>query len=231
MDILKNKCIEFNKISNNPYFKILKNNPSKQEFCQSQNDFIYAIDNWSRVLGVLLSKLPTDFERSIIIQNLYDEHGEGDIKNSHVNTFGMLLGSLGYDVIERKPNQFVSTFNNDLMNYVNTKNWIKSVSCIAMIEYTYITVSTIIHQYLTNYLEPDNINHYSLHEVVDIKHSDELLSLIAPYWDTHNKSIMCGIYYGYQLIDKLYNGMSLILLHCVQENDKNNEQQSIVQIT
>ena len=207
---------EINKIDTNPYFQKL-NTTKIENFLKSQECFIDAVDNWSKVLGILLSKVPTFKERAIIIDNLYDEHGEGNIVNSHVNTFSKFMKSLGYeeDLLINNDNlpshNHVKSFNDSLLEKVNNESWLFSVAMLGMIEYTYITVSKNIHKYVAQFIISEDIHHYSLHEIVDVKHATDLFELILPYENIKTEMIINGLITGYNLLAKLYDDLSQFL--------------------
>lgn len=206
---------ETNKINENSYFKnlnssTLKKNYDLKLFLDSQETFISAIDNWSKVLGLMLSKVPSDSQRSVIIENLNDEHGCGDLTKSHVNTFRMLLISLNYDKEIKLYNttspsyNSVRNFNVNLTNKINDSNWIFSIAILGMIEYVYVDVSKFIHNYLCNFLQSDKINHYSTHKILDVHHYTTLFELLVPHIKTNYDEIYFGMRYGYKLINELY---------------------------
>ena len=218
MNEITNIVEELNKIEDNTYFKELHKNPSPIKFLESQECFISAIDNWSKALGLLLEKLPSDKERLPIIQNLYEEHGEGNLESSHVNTFREFYKSLGGEKKLKLYNKklssykFIKEFNDTINNKFKSESWIYSVAMLGMIEYTYITVSKNIHEYAKNYINPRAISHYSLHEIVDVKHANDLFNLISSYEKTNPKDIVSGLLAGYNLINKLYNDLSIFIL-------------------
>lgn len=206
-----------NNIINNKYIIKLHNNTSIEQFISSQINFIDAVDNWSKILGIMLSKVPTDQERTVIINNLYDEHGSGDYTKSHVNTFRSFMASLGYPNklelhdFNKKTYQCVKKFNDSLYTYLNTHNWIHNIAMLGIIEYVYITISTHIHNYVKQYIPSNQITHYSSHEILDVKHSTELFELIVPYLSTHETDIKDGIITGYTIFYSLYDGLSTFL--------------------
>lgn len=220
-----------NKIDQNPYFQTLENVPNVEQFLTSQISFIKAVDHWSKILGYMLTVLPSDKERSVIIENLYDEHGDGNPDNTHVNTFKRFIKSLdnshssdnsdgynnsydsydGYNITKLPSYEPIKEFNNRLMSKIKVSSWIYCVCMLGMIEYTYITVSRFIHNYVSNFMNPENINHYSLHEIVDVKHATDLFSLAEPYFDEHQSEIIEGLRYGYLCMDDMYKRLSLFL--------------------
>jgi hypothetical protein len=212
MDII-NYAEQINKINNNDYFVNLPN-LSISQFLKTQECFISAVDHWSKMLGLMLYHLPTE-KRVVIIRNLYDEHGEGDLSKTHTNTFKLLLESLNYkeNILIYNPNlpsySIVSKFNQGLYDAINSESWQYSVAMMGMIEYTYITVSTHIHHYLTKYLPVENINHYSLHEVLDVEHATELFGLLDENINENIKEdIINGMNKGYELMNTLYDELS-----------------------
>lgn len=205
-----------NKINNiklNKYLIKLQQNPSLDNFLTSQDSFINAVDNWSKILAQLLIKLPSDKERSVIINNLYDEHGSGNSNKSHVNTFKQFMKSLNYpyDLIlnytDTSTYTIIKQFNDRLTLYLKINNWVNNVAMLGMIEFVYITISTGIHNYVKQYIPSDQITHYSLHEIMDVKHSTELFELLVPHIDTHYNDIKEGLELGYFIFDDLYNSL------------------------
>ena len=77
---------KINKLNDNGYFKKI-NKSSVEKFVESQKGFLVAIDYWSKLLGLMVARSTTYIERLVFVNNLHDEHGKGDINNSHVRTF------------------------------------------------------------------------------------------------------------------------------------------------
>lgn len=84
LQVILDKAEEFNQIKHNQFFvKMNSGSLPINIFLDSIYNFGLAIDEWSKVLGILLSKLPSYKERRIVLNNLLDENGE----KSHVETF------------------------------------------------------------------------------------------------------------------------------------------------
>jgi len=214
MDQILSLSNKINNIKSNKYLIKLSQNPQLSKFLTSQDSFINAVDNWSKILALLLTKLPSDKERSVIVNNLYDEHGSGNPNKSHVSTFKEFMKSLNYpeELILNNENTatytIVKQFNDRLFHYIGMNNWIHNVAILGMIEFVYITISTHIHNYVKQYIPSDQITHYSLHEIMDVKHSTELFELLVPYIDSHYNDIESGLELGYFVFDDLYNSLS-----------------------
>ena len=203
----------FNKIDDNPYFKRLLLMPYVSNFLKSQEAFISAVDNWSKVLIKMLSIVPSVIERQKIIENLYDEHGGDDVNKAHVNTFQQFMTSMGYSdklkiYYDYDSYKHVKQFNDSIEEVISKHHWTRAVAMLGMIEYTYITVSKNIHNYAANYMNKENIHHYSIHEIMDTKHATDLFDLVAPYTVPHQMDIYYGIADGYNIINTLYDKLS-----------------------
>lgn len=208
---------KINNIKSNPYLVKLQQNPPLTNFLTSQDSFIDAVDYWSKILALILTQLPGYIERVVIINNLYDEHGSGNPDNSHVNTFRQFIDSLGYhkdlELYDEttKTYDIVKNFNDQLIHFIGINHWISNVALIAMIEYVYITISASIHNYVKQYISPEEISHYGIHEVMDVKHSTELFELLVPYSLSDHYKIQIGLEEGYKLFDELYTKLSHFL--------------------
>jgi pyrroloquinoline-quinone synthase len=219
MDKILEHANNINKINENKYFIGLTNDVPLTNFLDSQRSFGKAVDNWSKILGLMLNKVPSENERIVIVENLYDEHGSGNINNCHVNTFKQFIQSLDNINIKLNSNlnldlnlNYIIDFNNELLCLIQNNNWIYGVCLLGMIEYTYITISKNIHNYISKFINPTKIIHYSLHEIMDIKHSTDLFSMVLPYLQKDPElmnDIKNGIQDGYQIFDKLYNNLYL----------------------
>ena len=168
-------------------------------FYNSHTGFIVAVDNWSKVLCKLLVKLPTYKERALILENLYDEHGSGSVTKSHTNTFNNFLKDINSEhKIDYSSNIYVDTFNTSLDNILQNKSWVYCTAVIGMIEYTYINSSKNINKYVNKYVNKyQKVNHhYSLHETMDCKHSEDLFSLIGPIYNKNKQEIEDGLQCG-----------------------------------
>lgn len=214
MDNIKETINKINTIEECSYFKILKKFPTKKSFVNSLSDFIIAVNEWSKILGLMIYKVPSDKERSVIINNLMDEHGNGDISKSHVNTFQLFINSLDNDSDRCKEilknynsynhiNQEVEQFVKQIIKILIIEDWIVTISMLGMIEYTYITVSKNIHNYAKNFIK--------LHEIADFKHSFDFFELVAPYYETDKSNINTGINLGYTIIYEYFGSISKYL--------------------
>lgn len=212
---------QINVINENPYFKGLKHGqPTDQRqlqaFIRTQERFMAAIRAWPLLLAQSLTYFHDPESRLVIIKNLWDEHGNGDVAGCHINTFDRYLDALCakagikrseasmYDVAYNATTKFIAA-----LNELYKTNQTQYVSALAMIEYVYIDVSKNIHAYVSQFIDPSKIEHYSLHEVLDVSHSRELFSLVVDRWSNRlygssRTDVMAGIQEGHRLFYALY---------------------------
>ncbi len=138
-------------LENNLFFNNL-NKISINEFLQIQKEFIYAVNYWSQLLFILLSKINDPKLRLVILDNINDEHGHGIIENSHVYTFHDFLQALGHtdelNINKKCKSKSVKLFYKSLKKYIKNLQYYDSVLILGAIEYTYIDISTIIIPFL-----------------------------------------------------------------------------------
>jgi hypothetical protein len=208
---------QINNINNNPYFVQLKgvspmspNTTITQTFVTSQVEFAHAIQQWPPLLAKCLQILDTPSERMVIVENLWDEHGEGDVELSHINTYNTYLKSLdAIEYIEFSCDQYMNAtheFTNtlDKMPLQTISQQIEYIAALGMIEYTYITVSNNIHNFVSQYIPTNQIIHYSMHEILDVSHSHKLFRLLTKYDADILPAVFAGIRRGYAAFYELY---------------------------
>lgn len=220
MEELNKKMKEINKIEHNPFMRMLSSETiSVRQLIECYSDFERAVDYWTIVLSKLIEHAPTITERIYIINNLYDEAGNGDMSCCHVNTFRKLIKQLITSTGDENSfsgyyySQPVTEFINMLHSIVSAieaqEDELYAIAVCASIEYTYITVSKIFNKYLKSklHLTNEEPNHYSCHEYIDEKHSQDFFRCLAPYYDKNKKIINHGLVIGYQIMNGLYGNL------------------------
>lgn len=194
-------------IDNNKFFYNLNEIP-KNIFLMAQIDFIHAVNYWSSILALLISRLKKPYHRTIILDNLYDEHGNGNISKNHVYTYYDYLCELGYkgsvnNLLNRKcHSRSVNKFIERLDNCMNKYDAYEVCFILGNIEKTYIEISKKINEYLRkNNLK---VHHYTEHEILDIKHAEDLFT-VAKQGD--NKNVIKLMDEGYDIINTLYEDL------------------------
>jgi hypothetical protein len=154
---------------------------SKEEFLQSQTPFYYAVESFPLMLIILASKIKSSKERLLVIENIWEEHGNGDVNNFHTETFKQHLESLGME----------KNYLDDKISSENpyVEEWISSVlnsdmsleslgSYLSGVEYIYAVISEDIALFIdTIELEKESV-HYQKHSKLDWSHGQELLDVV-----------------------------------------------------
>jgi pyrroloquinoline-quinone synthase len=198
-----------------PYFSNLINgNISRNLFLDTQLYFFHAVSYFSIPMFLLCTQLKSYSKRIKILENINDEHGNGDINKSHRRTYKKYLINLG--ISEDKINNNLihpasKKFNDTLLNIVQNKGKLISISCLGMIEYRYAEISQILVETIlkNNWLTKDNLVHYSLHEDLDQHHAELFFGLIRSDWSnkTSKNKIKAGIDLGNDLIVGIFNNL------------------------
>ena len=98
----------------NAYFTDLKSAiMTKEGFIQSQEQFCFAVDFFSRPMAALMARIDCPQQRCVILSNILEEHGNFNPNKFHANTFDSFLQSLGSQSSNRasKPGPEVQKFN------------------------------------------------------------------------------------------------------------------------
>jgi hypothetical protein len=158
------------------YYKFLKNS-NKLEFLNSQIPFYRAVEAFPRMLLKLAALIETSEERFLVIENIWEEHGNGENKLYHTKTFNNHLKALGYQEKDFYKNPFVEEWINTILN--SKLNISQLGSLIGGIEYIYAVISEDI----ANKIETFNLNkestHYAKHSELDWSHGQELLDVVV----------------------------------------------------
>lgn len=231
MDELLGFATTINNISANPYFQSLKNGLPLLIFYNSQYNFIYAVNEWSKVLGKILPHVSSHTQRKVILRNLNDENPQEG--HSHVETFQQFL-----DVIkEILPTKLLKMQNQNQKESANTHNYenldimdikndpvygfVKSMheavdkhnslsyklAFLGMIEFMYIIISSNVVSYMSQFIDKTQIPHYTPHELLDETHAKDLFELALQTDVNDGEQIMNGIVDGYHTFKKLYDDM------------------------
>src|SRR5512142_2441033 len=80
----------------NPYIRALQDGSmSREDFVETQIQFLFAVVFFSRPMAALSGRPPRPEMRLPLLENIRDEHGDGQLTICHENTFLELLGRLG----------------------------------------------------------------------------------------------------------------------------------------
>jgi len=200
-------------IVNESYFKSLQNNTMTFKiFKYSQTNFYGAVRYFSRPLFSLCSRIDNYEDRLNILENIFDEHGNGNIKKTHGATYEEYLLNLGVNqnnIEKNNPHISVLNFNSKIDQIVKEDNIDKAIAMYGIIEDRYTEISSFIAKSLlkNNWLEKSKLSHYSIHEELDIHHAKLFYNLIEKKWSNNEsiEHIKNGLIVGNELILKLFD--------------------------
>ena len=131
-------------LNNELYFKSLANGTMSFEiFKKSQTNFYSAVCYFSRPLFVLCSRMNSYSERLKILENIFDEHGNGEIDKAHGKTYKQYLINLGVKEQKIKENEFhisVKNFFSRVDNVVRNDDLQKAIAMYGIIEDRYTII-------------------------------------------------------------------------------------------
>jgi pyrroloquinoline-quinone synthase len=212
-----NKILNEIDYKNNPYFVALNDGSfSKEYFCETQIQFYSAVTFFSRPMAALAAKIPNAEMRINIIHNVWEEHGEGELEKSHGYTFKEFLKRLSnineQDILIREVWPEVVIFNTTLMGACSADDFLVGTAVMGMIELMFSDISYILSQGIIKrgWMNQNNMIHYSLHQELDIKHSQDFFSILENYWDESREKteqIKQGLYLGATLFNNFYRDL------------------------
>ena len=202
-------------INKQPFFEMLVDGRlSLEKFQETQIRFLDAVQFFSLPMFILASKIDSYEQRQIVINNILDEHGNGDLKNAHGNTFKEYLYKLGIEkseLLQRKPHDAVINFNQTIMKTVKNRDILVSIAMFGMIEDRYAQMSKLLVQSVLGrgWLQKENLSHYTLHMELDINHAQSFYNIIRSNWEQPKsyEKIKKGLLLGNALIINLYNSL------------------------
>ncbi|MEP1077531.1 iron-containing redox enzyme family protein [Leptolyngbya sp. PL-A3] len=182
---------------------------SRQDFCQSQIPFRFAVESFSQALAAVLAHIPLLEARLPLAENVAEEHGHGDRLRSHKATFTQYLEALGATVVDlRSPCTVpVMAFNQSILTYSLTQPGEAGAALLGMIEYLYMGISGTIARTLheRQWTAPGSQFHYTTHETLDVDHARDLLALAEPSWEESRsrlhiaQGLLLGAHYFWSL--------------------------------
>lgn len=201
-------------ILDNPYFKSLQNGAmSRASFCQSQRQFYFAVDYFSRPMSALMMRLPTARQRLGVLANVLEEHGEFKPAAFHEATFRRFLQSIGDDqgVNSVMMEPAVHAFNTTIMSACLVDELQVGIACLGIIEYAFADISALIGNAVVQrgWVTQADIVHYSPHAEIDKQHAADFFELLREDWKAPQRQMLIerGLRLGGYVFDRLYRDL------------------------
>jgi pyrroloquinoline-quinone synthase len=209
---LKARCA----VDANPYFTALRDGSfTREDFVETQVQFLFAVVFFSRPMSVLAGRLPRPEQRLSLLENVHDEHGEGNLSLSHERTFLALLARLGVspaDIDARALWPEVRAFNTVLGGACFADDTYTGLAALGIIEDLFSGISARLGQGIVarGWLRPEELVHYTAHEALDVTHADGFYRVIEGPWAAHPRhayQISQGLELGAYIFLRMYEDL------------------------
>ena len=185
---------------------------TKEMFRLSQEQFFFAVTFFPRPMSALVGRLPDPMQRLDILKNVVEEHGEFAESKFHQTTFVEFLSSLGSDLESLREERYiwpeVRMFNTVLAGSCLLAELEVGIACMGIIELAFASISASIGSSVVRrqWVDRDNLRHYTLHAELDERHADEFFRVIEPSWDDPERHhyIEQGLSLGAYIFKQLY---------------------------
>lgn len=200
----------------NPYFRALHGGEmSREDFLETQVQFLFAVVFFSRPMAVLAGRLPRPEQRLALLANVADEHGDGNLSVSHERTFLALLARLGVTPAEIESRALwpeVRAFNTTLAGLCMLDDTYTGLAALGIIEDLFSSISAFIGRAILarGWLREGEMVHYATHEALDVSHAEGFYKdLDAPYraHARHRYQIQQGLELGAYAFLRLYEDL------------------------
>lgn len=202
----------------NPYFRALRDGSfAREDFLETQLQFHAAVVFFNRPMSALAAKIPDALLRAQIVRNVWEEHGEGDPSRMHGATFETFLARLSgwsearvREELARRPLwPEVRAFNTVLVGACVLDDHLVGVGTMGIIERMFTDISSWIGRSVVErgFLREDELVHYDVHEVLDVRHSADFFAVCATAWDESPRErhrVEQGLRMGAVVFDELY---------------------------
>ncbi|MFP2925565.1 TenA family transcriptional regulator [Pyxidicoccus sp. 3LG] len=199
-----------------PYLRALRDGSfGREDFVETQLQFFGAVSHFSRPMALLASRLPRPDQRLPLVENVFDEHGRGDLGHGHEQTFLLLLQRLGADMnrVRRCASwPEVRAFNAALTGVASFDTPLTGFAVFGIIEDLFSGISLELGRGIVSrgWLAASDVAHYPTHATLDEEHAEGFYrQLDGPYGEDARtaEEIEQGIALGGHLFQRLYEDL------------------------
>lgn len=172
-------------------FHEFSKNATQKEFLSSQEDFYYAVRMFPRLLCLVAGNIETSEHRLKIIENIWEEHGNGSSSGFHTNSYMTYLKSLGYEgsALPKNDNPWVNDWLAKTEEVCKSASPYLSAAYLAGVEYAYALICCDVVKYIETLDLKCEQNHYKKHSELDWDHGRELLEVAVDISNSLNEEI------------------------------------------
>src|SRR5690606_23509802 len=119
---------------------------SKEDFLETQKQFLHAVIGFANPLSLIAARMPDVSLRMRIVKTVCEEHGEGNLNESHGVTFNEFMKRLndGQEVSATETKLAVTLFNTTLNGICINQPYLVGVAALGMIERMFADISAFI---------------------------------------------------------------------------------------
>lgn len=164
------------------YIHFMKDS-TQEEFSHSQIPFFYAVKAFPRALCYLASMIEEPSVRLSLAENIWEEHGNGDARCFHINTFHQYLTAIAGENYVLSHNPWIEEW---ITSWFEPKD-VHVLACqLAAIEYLYAPMSEKLAEHIATLALNNEQCHYAKHAVLDWDHGRDLFEIALYYDDSDN---------------------------------------------
>lgn len=200
----------------NPYLVGLSTGSmTREDFLETQIQFFFAVVFFSRPMAALAGRLPRAEQRLRVLENVRDEHGDGELGFSHEHTFRELLSRLGVstdDIEQRTLWPEVRAFNTTLSGLCLLDDTNTAMAALGVIEDLFAEISGVIGSAIVRlgWLPADQVVHYATHQVLDVAHAAGFYEDLYRAYTVHPRlryQIEQGLELGAYALHRMYEDL------------------------
>ncbi len=146
--------------------------------------------NFTKLLSLVTSRLDNPEHRAQIVENLWEEAGEGDIKNNHARMYNDFLKDIAIDVSlgQKDSRSYAKYYADSCLKYLS--NCSPAQACAFIGFGTEMIVPKLYSTYIKNFkaveMPEDIYKFFSLHVECDDGHADTLIDIAVDYLDQYD---------------------------------------------
>lgn len=178
---------EVDKVINHEFLRRLGDGKlNKNQIIKFALDYNFYCQCFPQLLGYAAGKIKDDKTRMPIIENLWEEHGEGDLQKSHRQLFINFLKSLGisdYEIAKSKPTEATKKYIDELLSICENGDALEVLALLGPgTEYFSSKEFDVIFKSLQKYPFGGNLDldFWSVHIDLDDHHYHDMLKSIEP---------------------------------------------------
>lgn len=200
----------------NPYLRALRDGElSREDFIETQIQFLFAVVFFSRPMAALAGRMPRPELRLALLENVSDEHGGGNLRLCHEQTFLLFLSRLGVSPEEIEWRALwpeVRLFNTALVGVCLLDDVPTALATLGIIEDLFAQISSDIGRSVLQrgFLSPSEIIHYKTHEALDVEHAEGFYQTLRAPYAQHPRTayqVQQGLELGAHVFMQMYEGL------------------------